>query len=80
MATRGRHSHPNRTLLANDALQELSDDVRSGQIVVPVSSVTWDQETEIARHAQPDVATQLPVYFAHPTRLGNGPAMRTPTG
>ncbi|WP_395939851.1 IS30 family transposase [Arthrobacter sp. CAN_C5] len=29
-------------------------------------ALTWDQGTEMARHAQLTVATDLPVYFAHP--------------
>ena len=29
-------------------------------------SLTWDQGTEMARHAQLSVATDMPVYFAHP--------------
>ncbi|PXA64482.1 IS30 family transposase [Arthrobacter psychrochitiniphilus] len=29
-------------------------------------SLTWDQGTEMVRHAQLTVATDLPVYFAHP--------------
>jgi len=29
-------------------------------------SLTWDQGTEMARHAQLTVATDMPVFFAHP--------------
>lgn len=29
-------------------------------------ALTWDQGMEMARHAQLTVATDLPVYFAHP--------------
>jgi IS30 family transposase len=42
--------------------------------------LTWGKGTEIARDAQLAVAADLPVYFTHPTRRGNGAQTRTPTG
>lgn len=43
-------------------------------------SLTWEQGTEMARHAQPTVATDLPVYFAHPHAPREKPSNETTDG
>ena len=43
-------------------------------------SPAWDQGTEMARHAQLTLDTDLPVYFAHPTHLGRDHRTRIRAG
>ncbi len=40
-------------------------------------SLTWEQGTDMVRHAQPTVATDLPVYFAHPHSPRTAPPPRS---
>ena len=49
-----------------DALADVLIDTVNDLPALMRGSLTWDQGTEMARHAQLSVATQLPVYFAHP--------------
>lgn len=49
-----------------DALADVLIDSVNDLPTLMRGSLTWDQGTEMARHAQLSVATALPVYFAHP--------------
>ena len=49
-----------------DALADVLIDTVNDLPALMRGSLTWDQGTEMARHAQLSVATQMPVYFAHP--------------
>ncbi len=42
-----------------------------------VKTLTWDQGSEMAAHAAFALATTVDVFFAHPTRRGNGARTRT---
>ena len=49
-----------------EAFADVLIDTVSGLPKNILGSLTWDQGTEMARHAAVTVATELPVYFAHP--------------
>ncbi|WP_315913809.1 IS30 family transposase [Arthrobacter sp. lap29] len=49
-----------------DGLADVLIDRVNDLPVLMRGSLTWDQGTEMARHAQLTLATDLPVYFAHP--------------
>jgi hypothetical protein len=49
-----------------DALADVLIDTVRGLPAQVRGSLTWDQGTEMARHAALTLATDLPVYFAHP--------------
>lgn len=49
-----------------DALADTLIDAVRGLPAQVRGSLTWDQGTEMARHAALTLATDLPVYFAHP--------------
>ncbi|WP_236734238.1 IS30 family transposase [Mycolicibacter kumamotonensis] len=50
----------------SDALADVLIDRVNGLPAKVRGSLTWDQGTEMARHAALTLATDLPVYFAHP--------------
>lgn len=49
-----------------DGLADVLIDHVSGMPGLVRRSLTWDQGTEMARHAALTLATELPVFFAHP--------------
>jgi len=49
-----------------DGLADVLIDHVSGMPKLVRRSLTWDQGTEMARHAALTLATELPVFFAHP--------------
>jgi IS30 family transposase len=49
-----------------DALADVLIDTVCGLPAQVRGSLTWDQGTEMSRHAALTLATDLPVYFAHP--------------
>lgn len=49
-----------------EGLADVLIDTVSGLPKSILGSLTWDQGTEMARHAALTVSTDLPVYFAHP--------------
>lgn len=49
-----------------DGLADVLIDTLAGMPAEILGSVTWDQGTEMARHAAVTVATSVPIYFAHP--------------
>lgn len=49
-----------------DGLAEVLIDTICGLPAQVRGSLTWDQGSEMARHAALTLATELPVYFAHP--------------
>jgi len=49
-----------------DGLADILIDHASGMPDKMRGSLTWDQGTEMARHAALTLATSMPVYFAHP--------------
>ena len=51
---------------AADGVCDVLIDHVSGLPALVRKSLTWDQGTEMGRHAALTVATDLPVYFAHP--------------
>jgi IS30 family transposase len=53
----GKHAEPLAGILI-DTVTAMPDKLRG--------SLTWDQGTEMARHAALTLATDMPVYFAHP--------------
>jgi len=42
-------------------------------------SLTWDRGTELARHQDITLATDMAIYFCDPTHPGSAGRMRTPT-
>lgn len=55
-----------------DRVQDLPRHIRGG--------LTWDQGSEMARHAQLTVATDMPVYFAHPRSPWERPSNENTNG
>jgi len=49
-----------------DGLADVLIDHVSGMPALVRRSLRWDQGTEMARHAAVTLATELPVFFAHP--------------
>lgn len=61
-----------------DPLADVLIDTITGMGRHVFGSLTWDQGTEMARHAAMTVATEVPVYFAHPHSPWERPTNETP--
>jgi len=70
-------------LPADHGAQAVRDAVIAALAGLPASlrrSLTWDQGSEMALHAQISQALGVPVFFCERPARGSGPATRTPTG
>jgi IS30 family transposase len=54
----------------SEGLADVLIDAFSGLDELMLGSLTWDQGTEMARHAAVTAATDLPIFFAHPHSPG----------
>jgi IS30 family transposase len=73
----------NGPALAGHGAEAVRDAIAEAITTLPEQlrrSLTWDQGTEMAQHAQLRVQTGLPVYFVIHTAPGSVAPTRTPTG